>query len=116
MHRAKIVAALICAALLAACAGMITGGTLIREGEPTGVIEVINGSQRNVDVVLISACSASTYGLNRLPSGTAIPPGRSYRFTVSAGCWDVGAGVVGYGDAFQRMDVKPGGGVRYTVR
>lgn len=112
----KAVAAALCVLLLAGCAGMITGGPLIREGEPTGIIEVVNGSQRSVDVVLISACSASTYGLNRLPSGTAIPPGRSYRFTVSAGCWDVGAGVVGYGDAFQRMDVRPGGGVRYTVR
>lgn len=116
MQKPKVLAALICAALLAACASMITGGPLIREGEPTGIIEVVNGSARNVDVVLISACSASTYGLNRLPSGTAIAPGRSYRFTVSAGCWDVGAGVVGYGDAFQRMEVKAGGGVRYTVR
>jgi hypothetical protein len=104
------------ALMLAGCASMATGGPLIREGEPTGIIEVVNGSRMNVDVVLISACSASTYGLNRLPSGTAIPPGRSYRFTVSAGCWDVGAGVVGFGDAYQRMNVAPGGGVRYTVR
>ncbi len=115
MRLGKMTIALACLALLGACASMITGGPLIREGEPTGIIEVVNGSSRNVDVVLISACSASTYGLNRLPDGAAIPPGRSYRFTVSAGCWDVGAGVIGYGDAFQRMEVRAGGGVRYTV-
>ena len=112
----KIAAATLLALALTACAGMITGGPLIRPGEPVGAIEVVNGSNRMVDVVLISACSASTYGLNRLPSGSAIPPGRSYTFTVSAGCWDVGAGVVGFGDAYQRMQVRPGGRVRYTVR
>ena len=30
------------AALLSGCAGMITGGPLIRPGEPTGVISVVN--------------------------------------------------------------------------
>lgn len=113
MLRAKTAAAL---DLRRFAGSMITGGPLICEGELTGVIEVVNGSPRSVDVVMISVGSASTYGLNRLPSGAAIPPGRSYRFTVSAGCRDVGAGVIGYGDAFQRMEVKPGGGVRYTVR
>ncbi len=115
MKFGKMTIAFVCAAFLGGCASMITGGPLIREGEPTGIIEVVNGSSRNVDVVLISACSASTYGLNRLPDGAAISPGRSYRFTVSAGCWDVGAGVIGFGDAYQRMNVSPGGGVRYTV-
>lgn len=102
--------------VLSGCDDLVTGGPLIRQGEPTGIIEVANGSSRTLDVVLISACGGSTHGLNRLPSGTVIPPGRSYRWTVSAGCWDVGAGVVGYGDAFQRMNVRPGSGVRYTVR
>lgn len=97
------------AALMAAsCASMVTGGPLIREGEPVGAIDVRNGSGAYVNVVLISACSASTYGLNRLPEGAAIPPGGSYRFTVSSGCWDVGAGstsamVHGY----QRLNVSP---------
>ncbi|MEZ6023220.1 MAG: hypothetical protein R3C16_07395 [Hyphomonadaceae bacterium] len=116
----KLAAALaIAGALLtASCAGMITGGPLIRPGEPTGTIQVVNGSRNTVTVVLISACSASTYGLNRLPSGVSIPPGRYYNFTVSAGCWDVDAGYgtgTGYAEARQRMQVRAGGGVRYTV-
>lgn len=100
------------------CAGMITGGPLIRPGEPTGTIRVSNASRYMVDVVLISACNVSTYGLNRLPSGTAIAPGRSYDFTVSAGCWDVGAGSVSGGgqQAYQRMQIRAGGGVNYTVQ
>lgn len=109
--------ALACAIALSACASMVTGGPLIREGEPTGTIRVSNASGVMVDVVLISACSASTYGLNRLPDNTGIPPGRSYDFTVSAGCWDVGAGSVSGGgqQAYQRMNIAPGGGVNYTV-
>jgi len=101
----------------ASCASMITGGPLVRPGEPTGIIRVSNASGYMVDVVLISACNVSTYGLNRLPSGTGIPPGRSYDFTVSAGCWDVGAGSVSGGgqEAYQRMQVRAGAGVNYTV-
>lgn len=108
--------AIACAVSLSACASMITGGPLIRPGEPTGVIVVQNGSSHNVDAVLISDCSASTYGLNRLPSGMSIPPGGSYTFTVSAGCWDVDAGSFTGGEARQRMQIAPGGGVRYTVQ
>ncbi len=94
--------------MTAACAGMITGGPLIREGEPIGAIDVVNGSGAYVNVVLISACSASTYGLNRLPEGTGIPPGGSYRFTVSAGCWDVGAGSTSaMVEGYQRLTVAP---------
>lgn len=100
---------------LAGCDSLITGGELIRPGAPTGVIEVVNATSGPVDVVLISECSASTYGLNRLPQGTAIAPGASYTFTVSAGCWDVDAGTFGVGEARQRMQVDAYGGVRYTV-
>jgi hypothetical protein len=109
--------AILCALMLSACASLITGGPLIRPGEPTGIIRVSNASPYIVDVVVISTCSASTYGLNRLPDGMAIPPGRSYDFTVSAGCWDVGAGSVSGGgqQAYQRMSVRAGGGVNYTV-
>jgi len=114
----RIGVAVLAALFLSACASMITGGPLIRPGEPTGRIRVSNASGVLVDVVLISACSASTYGLNRLPDGQAIPPGRSYDFTVSAGCWDVGAGSVSGGgqQAYQRMEIRPGGGVNYTVQ
>lgn len=100
---------------LSACASLITGGELIRPGEPTGQIEIVNQTNANVDVVLISACSASTYGLDRLPADTVIAPGQRYRFTVSTGCWDVDAGTFGKGEARQRMTVAPGMVTRYTV-
>jgi hypothetical protein len=103
------------ATALSGCAGMITGGELIRPGEPTARIRVENYTSGPVNAVLISACSASTYGLNRLPSGVSIPPGRSYDFTVSAGCWDVAAGTVGVGDARERMQLSPGMTFRYGV-
>lgn len=104
-------------ALATGCASLITGGNLIRDpNAPTGVIVVQNGSRDPVDVVLISHCSASTYGLNRLPDNTEIRSGYSYRFTVTAGCWDVSAGSTHTSsEARQRMEVEAGGGVRYTV-
>ena len=110
--RAAAIAAVIATS---GCASMITGGDLIRPGEPTGTIRVTNVSSGAINVVLISNCSASTYGLNRLPSGMAIPRGRSYDFTVSAGCWDAAAGIVGYGETRRRMQVEPGGGVDWSV-
>lgn len=110
--RAAAAAALIATA---GCADMITGGDLIRPGEPTGTIRVTNVSSGAIDVVLISNCSASTYGLNRLPSGMAIPRGGSYDFTVSAGCWDVAAGIVGYGETRRRMQIAAGGGFNWSV-
>jgi hypothetical protein len=106
------VAALVC---LSACSSLITGGDLIRPGEATGTIEVVNQTSNLVDVVLVSECDASTYGLNRLPEGVAIGTGQSYPFTVSAGCWDVDAGSFGVGEARQRMSVAAGGVTRYTV-
>ena len=104
-------AALAAGALLlsASCASdLLTGGPLLREGEPIGAIDVGNASGGAINVVLISACSASTYGLNRLPSGSAIPSGGSYRFTVSAGCWDVAAGsTTAMVEGRQRLTVAP---------
>lgn len=107
-------AALFAAAALSGCADMVTGGPLIRPGEPLAAINIINVSGDRLDAILISACSASTYGLNRLPSGTAIPPGGSYSFTVSAGCWDVMGGTIGYGDGASRIQVGPG--QTYSIR
>ncbi len=102
---------------LAGCSGdaWITGGELIRPGEPTGTITVVNGTSRVIDVILISECDASTYGLDRLPDTVSLGNGDSYSFTVSAGCWDVDAGSVGYGEARQRMSVAAGGITEYTV-
>lgn len=93
---------------LAGCADLVTGGPLIRPGEPQGAIRVVNTTGGRLDAVLISACSASTYGLNRLPSGMAIPAGRSYDFPVSAGCWDIAGGTIGVGDARGRVQVPAG--------
>jgi hypothetical protein len=101
--------------LLAGCEDLITGGDLIRPGEPTGAIEVVNSTNDVIDVVLISGCDVGSYGLNRLPEGSAIGPGGSYAFQVSAGCWDVDAGTFGVGEARQRMNVSAGGVSRYTV-
>lgn len=112
-----VTGAVLAASLLAttACESMITGGPLIRPGEPTGSIVIVNNSSNVIDVVSISDCDASTYGLNRMPSNAEIPPGKSYAFTVSAGCWDVDAGSIGVGEARHRMDVGAGGTTRYTV-
>ncbi len=95
--------------------GCLSVGPLVRPGDPTGVIEIINGANGPIEIVTMSRCSASWYGPNRLPPGMVIPSGRSYRFTVSAGCWDVAAGTVGMGNATRRFDIRAGGGVRYTV-
>jgi len=106
---------------LAACSGdaWITGGELIRPGEPTGTITVVNATSSYFDAVMISDCDVSTYGIDRLPDGVNIGPGQSYSFTVSAGCWDVDAFSSGsggsYGEARQRMTVRAGGIVEYTV-
>ncbi len=102
------VLALGAALALGGCADMVTGGPLIRPGEPLAAIRVINATGDQLHAVLISACSASTYGLNRLPSGMAIPAGGAYAFTVSAGCWDVAGGTIGVGDARGRIQVAPG--------
>jgi hypothetical protein len=109
-----VAAILMLAASLAGCASLVTGGPLVRPGEPTGALEIVNGSSRTFTAILISRCSASTYGLNRLPSGVRVPPGRSYRFTVSAGCWDVDAGLA-YNEARFRTQVPAGRLVRHTI-
>jgi hypothetical protein len=101
---------------LGGCASLITGGELIRPGEPTGAIRINNASRGPINVVLISSCSTMTYGLNRLPSGTAIPAGRSYDFRVSAGCWAVAAGRTGTGDARTELQVRPGSRANFYVR
>ncbi len=107
--------ALASVALVSGCADLITGGPLIRPGEPTGYIEVANGSSYVIDVVMISNCNASTYGLNRMAEGESIAPGYSYTFEVSAGCWDVGAGSFAGVEAYQRMDIGSKMTMHYTL-
>jgi hypothetical protein len=76
---------------------------------------VVNASPRVVNAVTMSRCSASTYGFNRISPSNPINSGQTRRFTVSAGCWDVDAGSIGYGEAKQRMNVAAGRLTRYTV-
>ncbi|WP_417487580.1 hypothetical protein [Maricaulis sp.] len=118
MRILRIWALMACVGLVAACSA-VTGGPLVRPGEPTGAIEIANGSRHTLTAVLISDCSAMSYGLNRLPNGVTIPPGRSYRFTVSAGCWDVDAGLA-YGttlhEARFRTQVHAGRLTRHVIR
>tara|TARA_R110002072_G_scaffold260612_2_gene419058 strand:+ start:1784 stop:2146 length:363 start_codon:yes stop_codon:yes gene_type:complete len=92
----------------------VTGGPLVRAGEQTGVIQVVNRSGYSLTSVLLARCSAPSYGLNRLPDGVRIAPGQSYSFRVGAGCWAVLAGLAGQ-DARRDMNVRAGGGVIYTV-
>jgi hypothetical protein len=103
--RAAALALTLAALPAGGCASMITGGPLVTGTRPTAQIVIDNQSGVGVNVVLLSTCSASTYGLNRLPSGLTIPYGGSHGFTVDAGCWDVAVGRVGYGDTRERIDV-----------
>lgn len=100
---------------LSGCGDLVTGGPLVRPGEPLASIQIVNGTGDQLHAVLISDCSASTYGLNRLPSGMAIPSGGAYNFTVSAGCWDIAGGTIGVGDARGRIRVGPGQTFRFTI-
>ncbi len=117
MQWLRAVMVVACVSLVSACS-TITGGPLVRPGEPTGAIDIVNQSRHTLTAVLISDCSAMSYGLNRLPSGVTIPPGRSYRFTVSAGCWDVDAGLA-YGttlhEARFRTQVRAGRVTRHNI-
>ena len=100
---------------LTGCMSLITRGPLIIPGRATGTIEFVNRTSYPFDVVLISECDVGSYGRNRLPDSVEIPPGQSYQFAVSVGCWDVAAGTIGVGDAMQRLQVNAGQVARYTV-
>lgn len=92
-HLVKVcIASVVLSVSVSGCASYIEGGPLLREGEPTGILRLTNDTNAPISVVLVSNCNHSTYGLNRLPSGYAIPRGGHYDFKVSAGCWDVSAG------------------------
>lgn len=102
-------AALTAALAAAGCASLITGGDLIREGEPTVSFTFQNTSNQAIDTILISTCEASSYGLDRLPEGVVVRPGQSYRWTISAGCYDVMAGAVGVGSTPGKRIQVPAG-------
>jgi hypothetical protein len=114
MHK-TLAFGLAAAAAMALAGCSITGGDLIRPGEPTATLIVINGSYGYLDAVVISECDNFTYGFNRLADGDSIPPGGARSFTLSAGCWDVGGGQFGGGEAYERMTLGPGEVMRYTL-
>ncbi|MDP3379709.1 MAG: hypothetical protein Q8S53_15195 [Brevundimonas sp.] len=97
------------AVVLSGCASLITGGDLIREGEPMARFTFENRSEgQPFDTILISTCQASSYGLDRLPQGVVIRPGQSYSWDVSAGCYDVMAGMTGQGSTpGERITIPP---------
>lgn len=97
------------AAALAGCASLVTGGDLVREGEPPGTLVFENTSSQPIDTILISTCSAASYGLDRLPNGVTVYPGQSYEWTVSGGCYDVMAGAVGVGSTSGERITVPAG-------
>lgn len=96
---------------LYACSSM-TGGELLREGEPTATLRVTNDASNAFTAITISQCDAMSHGFNRLPSGVNVPSGASYDFTVSTGCYDVMAGwgeTNGYSSSKDRVTVtQPG--------
>lgn len=101
------------AVAMAGCS--VTGGDLIRPGEATGTLIIVNGSYGYLDAIVISDCDNFTYGFNRLSDGDSIPPGEARSFTLSAGCWDVGGGEFAGGEAYQRMTIAAGGVTRLTI-
>lgn len=110
-RRAALMGLAMAGALAASgCASLITGGDLIREGEPPARFTFENHSSTHAfDAILISTCQASSYGLNRLPSNVVIRAGQSYTWNVSAGCYDVMVGVTGVGSTSgQRIQIPAG--------
>ena len=109
----SIVKGVLALSLLAAtsgCASLVTGGDLVRPGEPMARFVFENRSNgQPFDTVLISTCDAASYGLDRLPNGVTIYPGQSYEWDVSAGCYDVMAGNVGDGSTpGERINIPAG--------
>lgn len=109
--RIRHLAAVLALGAVTGCAGLVTGGPLVSDPNgPTGRIVIYNRSQQDINVVLLSRCSASSYGLNRLPRDMAIPSGGQYAFTVSPGCWDASVGRTGYGDLRHKFPAVPANG------
>lgn len=113
MTISRLVLAALAATALAGCS--VTGGDLVRPGEPTATLIIDNATGGYLDAVVISACDNFTYGFNRLSDGDSIPPGGQRQFTLSAGCWDVGGGEFGGGEAYERMVLAPGMVMTYSI-
>lgn len=117
MSFTRSIAAVALATGLSGCLSGIDGGPLVRPGEPTGEIVLVNRSGTVIDVVTVSDCDNFTHGFNRL-DGATIPNGSSYSWTVSAGCWDVEGGVISTGQfvQFHKETVVAGRTTTLTVQ
>ena len=89
-------------AAMSGCASLVTGGDLVRPGEPMARFVFENRSNgQPFDTVLISTCDAA--------NGVTVMPGQSYSWDVSAGCYDVMAGNVGDGSTpGERINIPAG--------
>jgi len=114
MKLSTLAALAVVASGLAGC-DTLTGGDLVRPGEPTATLIIINDTYGYLDAIVISDCSAMSYGFNRLGQDDSIPPGGSRSFELSAGCWDVGGGEFAGVEAYERMVLNPGDVMRYSI-
>lgn len=109
----KLSALALAGTVLAGCS--VTGGDLVRPGEPTATLIIDNATGGYLDAVVISDCANFTYGFNRLGPNESILPGGQRQFTLSAGCWDVGGGQFAGGEAYERMVLTPGMIMTYSI-
>lgn len=113
----KTIAAVI--GLASVLAGCVDGGELLREGEPAGMLNLVNGSGSTLTVVTISECSAASRDLSRLENGETVVPGAARRWAVSEGCYDVQAGFTtsdGYNSSDSRIQIGAERVYNLTVR
>lgn len=114
MPRVPLVLAALAALLLAGCA---TGGratdakpsadpppdgavaALPAEAQPATLV-VVNRSRKTVYFVYASACSARSWGPDRLAPEEVVPPGKTAEIAVTTGCWDLRAV---FGDGSDRV-------------
>lgn len=82
-------AMVVVSSLVSACT---ENNDLLRQGEPAGMLNLVNGSETALTAVMISECSDDDYGVSRLESGEKVLPGTSRRWAVSEGCYDVKIG------------------------
>lgn len=95
--------------------GCMVNGPLVKRGIGTGHIIVVNNTGLTITAITVSECAAFTHGFNRLPDGKGVKAGGTYAFKVSAGCWDVDAGIFGVGEAKKRFNIQAGSTIRYNV-
>lgn len=69
------------------------------EARPATLV-VVNRSRKTVYFVYASACSARSWGPDRLAPEEVVPPGKTAAVAVTTGCWDLRAV---FGDGSDRV-------------